>query len=211
MTKPRVSLIVAALLPEFGIGYKGQLPWSLKKEMKYFRQLTTSTLNNGKKNAVIMGRKTYNSIPEKFRPLKGRLNVVLTRNLDHLATEMKDELERHKDNLELSDSLPNTILDLTLKGEIEEIFIIGGAEVYNNIMQEHANLIDDIYLTEVRHSNGDKVEMDAYFQLQTAKWGKCPDTELKSILSSKSLTDFSVLTDNEEDCFIYDFTLYRKK
>lgn len=210
MTKPRVSLIVAALVPDLGIGYQGKLAWSLKKEMKYFRQLTTKTVKDNKKNAVVMGRKTYYSIPEQFRPLNDRINVVLTRNIDRASIDMKDDLQKNKDILQLSDNLPNTILDLTLRGDIEEIFIIGGAEVYNSIMQDHASLIDDIYLTEVRHSNGEKVPMDSYFALQPAKWSKCPDTELKSILSSKALTDFTHLTDNEEDCFIYDFTLYRK-
>lgn len=48
--------------------------------MAYFKELTTRTLDPGKQNAVIMGRKTWESIPQKFRPLAGRLNIVLSRS-----------------------------------------------------------------------------------------------------------------------------------
>ncbi|CAI8507710.1 unnamed protein product [Pichia kudriavzevii] len=161
---PKVSLIVATLMPELGIGYKGQLPWSLKQEMKYFRKLTTTTIDPDKRNAVVMGRKTYNSIPPKFRPLKNRLNVVLTRNPKSLVEEMKEELDANKGHLQISGSLPNTLQELKKaedNGAIEEIFIIGGAEVYNQLMRENYDLIDCIYLTEVR--NEETLDMDAFF------------------------------------------------
>jgi dihydrofolate reductase/thymidylate synthase len=57
----------------------GSLPWSLPGDLKYFRELTQRTSDPAKQNAVIMGRKTWESIPVKFRPLAGRINVVLTR------------------------------------------------------------------------------------------------------------------------------------
>lgn len=57
----------------------GSLPWSLPGDMKYFRELTSRTADPAKQNVVIMGRKTWESIPAKFRPLAGRINVVLTR------------------------------------------------------------------------------------------------------------------------------------
>lgn len=205
---PRVSLIVAALLPELGIGFKGQLPWSLKQEMKYFRKLTTSTLDEKKKNAVIMGRKTYYSIPPKFRPLKGRLNVVLTRQYEKLTQEMKEELEANS-NLKVSSSLPQTIEMLEQSGDsIEEIFIIGGAEVYNELMKEHSDLIDAIYLTEVKHGN--QLEMDAFFKLDTKLWKKSPDQKLIDYLKTKQLDEEFVTCGNVENDFTYDFTLWEK-
>jgi dihydrofolate reductase len=76
-----VSLVVAAT-PGGGIGAAGALPWSLPSDLAFFRQVTTSTADATKRNAVIMGRKTWASIPAKFRPLKGRLNVVLSGSAD---------------------------------------------------------------------------------------------------------------------------------
>jgi len=72
-----LNLMVAAC-EGGGIGKNGTLPWKIPSEMKYFTKMTKSTRDEGKRNAVIMGRLTFESIPEKFRPLKGRLNVVLT-------------------------------------------------------------------------------------------------------------------------------------
>lgn len=57
----------------------GTLPWQLPGDMAYFKELTSRTADPAKQNAVVMGRKTWESIPAKFRPLRGRLNVVLTR------------------------------------------------------------------------------------------------------------------------------------
>ncbi len=77
MAKP-FHLVVAATKTG-GIGLAGKLPWRLSNEIVHFKALTTTTTMELHSNAVIMGRKTYESIPEKFRPLGGRINVVITR------------------------------------------------------------------------------------------------------------------------------------
>ena len=74
----RLTLIVAATKAN-GIGANARLPWRLPKEMKYFAQVT-SHAPEGRQNAVIMGRNTWESIPKKFRPLPKRVNVVVSRN-----------------------------------------------------------------------------------------------------------------------------------
>lgn len=71
-----LALIVACTTKN-GIGKDGGLPWKLPKEMAYFRQATMSC-PPGTRNAVIMGRNTWESIPPKFRPLRERVNVVVT-------------------------------------------------------------------------------------------------------------------------------------
>lgn len=91
-------LVVAAAHPGMGIGAKGGLPWTIPEDMQYFARLTTylgrarnplapdaqsrALDENAPPNAVIMGRRTWESITPKYRPLKGRLNFVLSRNKD---------------------------------------------------------------------------------------------------------------------------------
>ncbi|POR33494.1 Uncharacterized protein TPAR_06305, partial [Tolypocladium paradoxum] len=78
-----LTLIVAATR-SMGIGARGAMPWNgLSREMQYFARVTTRLPPQsppGAVNAVIMGRKTWDSIPPRFRPLKDRLNIVITRS-----------------------------------------------------------------------------------------------------------------------------------
>ena len=72
----RLTLIVAATRNN-GIGQNSQLPWRLAKEMAYFKRVTTNA-PEGSMNAVVMGRNTWESIPQRFRPLDKRLNIVIS-------------------------------------------------------------------------------------------------------------------------------------
>ncbi len=78
------TIVVAATANTLGIGKEGKLPWNLPEDMAHFKKITTTTTSASSSsnavNAVIMGRKTWQSIPERFRPLRDRLNVVLSRN-----------------------------------------------------------------------------------------------------------------------------------
>src|ERR1044072_1950521 len=74
-----VSLIVAASENNV-IGKNGQLPWHLPTDMKYFRDTTMG-------HCVIMGRKNFDSIPDKFRPLAGRTNIIVTRQKNYSALD----------------------------------------------------------------------------------------------------------------------------
>jgi dihydrofolate reductase len=73
-----LTLIVAATRAN-GIGQNSGLPWHLTKELAYFSRVTSGA-PEGCMNAVIMGRKTWESIPRKVRPLPKRVNVVISRN-----------------------------------------------------------------------------------------------------------------------------------
>lgn len=77
-TMSSLTLVVAATLTN-GIGQGSRLPWRLPQELSYFARVTTIA-PDGKFNAVIMGRNTWESIPLKFRPLPNRLNIVVSRN-----------------------------------------------------------------------------------------------------------------------------------
>jgi hypothetical protein len=78
----RLTLIVAATKTN-GIGQEARLPWHLPKEMSYFAKVTTNA-PEGKKNVVIMGRNTWESIPKKYRPLQKRINLVVSRKGDYI-------------------------------------------------------------------------------------------------------------------------------
>ena len=75
------------------IGYDNNLLFNIPEDIKYFRNITSYEYNKGEKNIVIMGYNTWISIPEKFRPLKDRINIIITKN--HF-TEMKVEDENIK-------------------------------------------------------------------------------------------------------------------
>jgi dihydrofolate reductase len=68
------SIILACTL-DGGIGYENNIPWDIKSEMELFKQITTAGTNNYKKNAVIMGRRTWESL--SYKPLKNRINIVI--------------------------------------------------------------------------------------------------------------------------------------
>ncbi|KAG7746216.1 hypothetical protein KL911_000434 [Ogataea haglerorum] len=203
MTK--VSLIVAALVPKYGIGYKGQLPWALKEEMRYFRRITTQTADKNKKNAVVMGRKTWESIPERFRPLKGRVNVVLTRDVSSFLGRYSEEVEKHGDDVKVADALRSALqtLDMDI---IEEVFVIGGAELYNDVLRTTPELVDRLLVTEVRTEK--ELEMDAFINIG-ALWRKQDPHVWKSYLASKGLAnEFS--QDNYEADFRFSYHIYAR-
>lgn len=122
----RVSLI-AAVDSKNGIGKNGDIPWNLGQDLKHFQKLTIGDGNN----VVIMGRKTWDSLPNKHKPLKKRGNIVLTSN------------KKFKDCISFN-NLENA---LDYAKEAEHVFIIGGAKLYNEAM--HKNLVTNILLTRL--------------------------------------------------------------
>ena len=124
----KFSVVVAMHKSSHGIGQGGQLPWKLRADMLYFKQLTRSTRDATKRNAVIMGRKTWQSIPPKLRPLDDRVNIVLSRN----PRAVKD-LELPS-NVVIAASLERALELLDERTElgrtVEGVYVIGGASVY---------------------------------------------------------------------------------
>lgn len=121
---PRTYQVVVAATRNYGIGKDGKLPWKLPSDMKFFKELTTSTSDPSKKNAVVMGRKTWESIPLEFRPLPGRLNVVLTRfgSFDISTAENVVICGSVDSALDLLATSPYSL-------SIETVFIIGGGQI----------------------------------------------------------------------------------
>ncbi len=133
----RVSLI-AAVADNGVIGKDNNLVWSLPDDMSFFKASTSE-------RHVIMGRRNYESIPHKFRPLPGRPNVVMSRNKEYNAGGAK-----------LVTSL-EAALDVARKAGETEAFIIGGGQIYSMALE--AGVIDTMFITHV-HGEPDG---DAFF------------------------------------------------
>jgi dihydrofolate reductase len=148
MTDPKLDLIVACDQNR-GIGKNGQLPWRLPADMKYFAQTTSLKQDHDPDNVVIMGRKTWQSIPEKFRPLKNRCNIVLTRDPEahSLLLGPESKKEREKNKVYFADSLDAAFDQAVNKFQTKKCFVIGGASVYSQAIEHSA--CDLLYLTEI--------------------------------------------------------------
>ncbi len=123
---------------ERGIGKNNDLMWHLPADMRFFKETTLG-------HVVIMGRKNWDSIPARFRPLVGRENVVLTRNKDFEADncvilhDLEEVWEKYKDEKE------------------RILFVIGGGEIYRQALL--SDKVDEMYIT---HVNG-KYDAETFF------------------------------------------------
>lgn len=115
--------VVVAADEAGGIGRDGQLPWRLPGELAHFRRLTTEAAD-GLQNAVIMGRKTFDSIPTKFRPLPGRTNVVLSRDPAY-----------RPEGARAAGSLDQALASLDADARVAKVFVIGGGALYATALQ----------------------------------------------------------------------------
>ncbi len=134
-----ISLIVAASSNHV-IGKNNQLLWHLPNDMKFFKQTTWAM-------PIVMGRKTFESIGSK--PLNGRVNIILTQQ------------ENFKANAVVVNNI-NDVLFVAQEHDYKEIFVIGGAEVYNQFLDK----ANKIFLTKVHTT----IEGDSYFDFDKNDW-----------------------------------------
>ena len=102
-------VLIAAMARGRVIGREGRLPWHLPEDLAHFRAATRG-------HAVVMGRKTWDSLPARFRPLPGRRNLVVTRNPAW-----------HAEGADVAQSLDEALARVS--GD-DRVFVIGGAELY---------------------------------------------------------------------------------
>jgi dihydrofolate reductase len=132
-------VLIAAISDNRVIGKDGELPWRVPEDMKRFRELTSG-------NSVVMGRKTYESIDEKFRPLPNRKNIVLSQSVDDL--EGAYIARTAEEALELSNN--------------SDTYVIGGEQVYDLFLP----LADKLEITRIHR----KYEGDVFFP--EVNWGE---------------------------------------
>ena len=130
--------IIAAADDKMGIGIGNKLPWRLNGDLAYFSDVTTKA-PEGLRNAVIMGRNTWLSLPEKSRPLRDRLNGVLC----------KEEMDLPAGVLRAV-SFEDAFEQIEKTGKTGKVFVIGGANVYAQAME--LETCREIYLTRVSSS-----------------------------------------------------------
>lgn len=148
MSLPRLNIVVA-VDSNNGIGKGEDIPWHSAEDMKFFKELTTglgkfaykSSSNLVITNTVIMGRVTYESLPENFQPLPGRMNVVISTTMDQSVNPFMTVFPSFSDAL------------ITIGSRVkdgEKIFVIGGQSIYNEVLTKYLYLVDNIYITKFK-------------------------------------------------------------
>ena len=142
--------IIVAISKNGVIGRNNKLAWNLPDDMFYFSKMTIG-------HSVIMGRKNWDSIPNKWRPLPNRKNIIISRNINHNIK-----------NVDITNSIEKAI-KIGRENEDEEIFIIGGGEIYKLGFK----FVDKLYITEIKKN----IEGDTFFP----KWNKSEWKEISRI------------------------------
>lgn len=174
--------VILAMDSKKWIWKNNDLAWKIWADLKYFKKITTSTEDLGKLNAVIMWRKTWDSIPPQYKPLPDRINCIVSRKLTTESNHSDiDDFVLH------FNSFDHALEELEKKENVENIFVIGWSSVYN-IALIHP-MLDKVYLTEVEWD----FDCDRHVEFD------------KSTFTLESYTDWQ-----EENGLKYRFMVYKK-
>jgi dihydrofolate reductase/thymidylate synthase len=154
------SLIVAEEASTHGIGLNGKIPWYIKQDLDFFKRITTETQNS----VVIMGRKTWESLPDSRRPLPNRINVVVSPTLFEKSKQQQLEKEAsYGDNVHFCADIKSvwSLLSSLIckKTTLGKIFVIGGSRLFNECVQ--SPWCEQVYLTQVFRAK--KYECDTFW------------------------------------------------
>jgi len=164
--------MILAADQERGIGIENSIPWpKLSVDMKNFMKVTQNSHTEKRielpffqteecmkvpemdeeqvrNNAVVMGRGTWDSLPPKIRPLKGRINVILTKNKASFVEGLK---EGEKDNpyIRIYEDIETMFTELDAAPEVREIIVIGGAQIYNHCLEFYTDYLKYIIYTRI--------------------------------------------------------------
>lgn len=136
--------VIVATCKNGGIGFKNTLPFHFKKDLQYFSKITKGSKKNS--NAVLMGSKTWNSLPTK--PLPHRINYILSRNMsgENVFNEIIDCIDHCKTN------------------NFENLWVIGGQTIYNEFIfnPTYKDYVSKLYVTKI-HKN---YTCDTFFPIE---------------------------------------------
>nr|AIA13853.1 Dihydrofolate reductase [uncultured bacterium] len=155
---PKMKLcIVAAIGENRELGKDNHLLWHLAEDMRFFKEVTM-------RHYVIMGRKSFESIPAKYRPLPDRVNVIISRDPDYMVEECYT-CTSLEEGMRLAEE----------NGE-QRAFLIGGGQIYKLAMD--ADMVDEMYIT---HVHGSFPDAQVYFpEFDETQWRK---TAVKSMVA----------------------------
>lgn len=196
-----------------GIGKDGTMPWPrIKSDMSFFARVTTRSPVLPGMNAIIMGRKTYNSLPNSLRPLKDRLNVVITRDSSgNIKSEVEKDLarQRGKDvekgvvqrDAFVSAGLEDSLNTLAQRSAVGNVFVIGGGEIYASSLRLSSTAYGAglrILMTRVRkRAPEEEYECDTFFPLSdddlndTQKWREAGAAEVSRWVGEEVSSDWA--------------------
>jgi dihydrofolate reductase len=143
--------LIVAMCEGIGIGYKGQIPWHNKADLKHFSNITKGKCNN----AVVMGKITWNSLPNKMLPLRD--NLILSSTIDLDATIKADRIKTFENS--------DAVIQYCNLMNYDEVWIIGGASLYKQFLDLH--LVNKCYITTIDNH----YECDTFFpELSSDEW-----------------------------------------
>lgn len=129
--------IVVALDDCNGIGRNNTIPWHIKNDLKFFRHVTSKRVDPDKQNAIIIGRKTYETFP---KPLPNRLNIIVSSNSSLANTNYPNVIRVN--------TFPDAVNHAIGDANVENIFIAGGVSIYEEAMK--TNLVKRLLVTRVK-------------------------------------------------------------
>ena len=164
----KMAMIVA--MDEDGcIGHQGDLPWRLKSDMQRFKSLTEADGFN----AVIMGRKTWDSLPDSFRPLPERINIVMSRDINWSHDEAEVALYHGR------------AIEIAYAEGCDECWVIGGAQIYEMFIDR----VEEIHVTTVHTSGSGDVKFPDW---NRNEWAETVVEKLDADADNAHATTYSV-------------------
>ena len=153
--------IIVAICKNNGIGYNNKIPWYIKEDLKLFSNLTKG--NN--KNAIIMGRNTFESLPNKFLPKRD--NLILSSSII-IDEKREDNIIKTFDNI-------NSIIKFCNSKNYQQVWIIGGQLIYESFLRK--NIVNNLFITKINK----KYLCDKFFYYNEKDWKVAANEKLENI------------------------------
>ena len=142
--------IIVAICKNNGIGYNNKIPWYIKEDLKLFSKLTKGNKNN----AIIMGRNTFESLPNNFLPKRD--NLILSSSI--IIDKINDNnIIKTFDNI-------NSIINFCNQKNYDDVWIVGGQLIYDSFIRK--NIINKLYITTIN----EEYTCDKYFYYKENEW-----------------------------------------